>query len=151
MNDIIRLCSVSRIGWRDPHSWLALSLGPATWLLLAALLGPTADPPQPLVNPWVLVLPVVVHPLVEEILFRGYLQGWIAARSARTWGPVSQANLITSVLFATAHIVLNPGLMAALVFFPSLIFGYFRERHNGLATPILLHAWYNLGFVWIYW
>ena len=94
---------------------------------------------------------VLVLPVLEEIVFRGFLQGWIARATRRAWRGISLANLLTSVCFAAAHLLTQAMLWAALVFFPSMIFGYFRERHEGLGTPILLHAFYNAGAIWVLW
>jgi membrane protease YdiL (CAAX protease family) len=46
-----------------------------------------------------------------------------------------------------AHLINQPPLWAASVFFPSLVFGYFKDRHQTVVTPFLLHAWYNAGFL----
>jgi len=36
------------------------------------------------------------------------------------------------------------------VFFPSLVFGYFKDRTGRLTAPILLHIFYNAGFLWLF-
>jgi membrane protease YdiL (CAAX protease family) len=33
------------------------------------------------------------------------------------------------------------------VFVPSLVFGHFRERHESLVTPMLLHSFFNLTYL----
>lgn len=93
------------------------------------------------------------YPVMEEIVFRGGLQAWLASR---TWGharlgPCSLANFFTSLVFTAFHFISHPPLLAAMVFFPSLVFGFFRDltcrdATHGLAVPIVLHCWYNLIF-----
>jgi membrane protease YdiL (CAAX protease family) len=105
----------------------------------------------------------LIWPVAEELIFRGVIQGWLMERNkvqgsgfkGSEVGPsalqrqgdrasvLTRANLITSVLFAAAHLVYHSGLHAALVFFPSLVFGHFRERSGGVWAPIALHVAYN--------
>lgn len=93
----------------------------------------------------------LLYPVLEEIVFRGLIQEQLhAVLSARTFGALSVANLLTSLLFTGLHFLSHPPLWAALVFFPSLIFGYFKDRHRSLQAPILLHVFYNTGFLWLF-
>jgi membrane protease YdiL (CAAX protease family) len=137
---------------RDPLFWLALLAGPLCWLLLYLLVRPA--PPRwtwPLDAPYGYLLPVLVYPVLEEIVFRGLLQelaqGYLAGRAL---GPLSLANLLTSLVFAGFHFINHAPVWAALVFFPSLVFGFFKDRHGTLTAPILLHAFYNAGFLLIF-
>ncbi len=95
---------------------------------------------------------VAVYPLLEEIVFRGALQGWLRTFhwGAHGWGPLTYANMLTSFVFAGLHGWAHPPLMAALVLFPSLVFSYFRDRDNQLRIPIGLHGFYNGGYFWLY-
>jgi membrane protease YdiL (CAAX protease family) len=36
------------------------------------------------------------------------------------------------------------------VFFPSLVFGLFKDRTQRLLAPILLHVFYNAGYFWLF-
>jgi membrane protease YdiL (CAAX protease family) len=63
---------------------------------------------------------------------------------------ISGANLITSFLFAAAHLLHQSPLWASLVFFPSLIFGWAREKYDSIVPSIVLHSFYNAGFVWLF-
>ena len=139
------------IQWTDPVLGLALAAGPMAWTVLLFVMVPTDDWLWPLSQPWLFLMPVLVYPVLEEIVFRGVVQDWLASLSRRSWGILSLANLLTSLCFAALHLIHQPPLWAALVFFPSLIFGYFRERHDTLGTPILLHVFYNFGVVWFFW
>lgn len=130
---------------RDPLFWLALAAGPAGCLLLAMLPGVQLLPGLP--ASWLApLLAVAVYPPVEEWLFRGELQPWLAERLRAAAGPLTAANAATSAVFAGLHLIFHPPAWAAAVLLPSLVFGYFRERSGGLAAPITLHAGYNAAY-----
>lgn len=131
--------------YRDPLFWLALLAGPGACLLLAALPGVGWAPGVPPAW-WPFLLSVLVYPVVEEWLFRGELQPLIARWRAGRWGPLTLANGLTSILFAALHLFFHPPLWAVAVFLPSLIFGWFRERSDGLVAPIALHGGYNAAY-----
>jgi membrane protease YdiL (CAAX protease family) len=134
----------------DPQFLVALSAGPVTWCVLFVILNANPDWGWPLNAPLTFLLPALLYPVIEEIIFRGYLQSLLAARLDWHYGPLTLANLLTSLVFSGMHLFYNPPLWAMLVFFPSLVFGYFRERHNNLLAPILLHCFYNAGFIWLF-
>jgi len=94
------------------------------------------------------LLAAVWQPIVEELLFRGCLQGVLVRR---VWGRqtvigISIANLLTSILFIGAHIPTHPLLWALLTLFPSLLFGVLRDRSGSVVPPIALHIFYNAGY-----
>lgn len=127
---------------RDAQFYLALAAAPAVLAALAALLPP-APAPVPLGMPLVLSM-ALWQPLVEELLFRGVLQGQLERMCrARRPGGISCANCATTLLFALAHLVHHAPLWAAAVIAPSLVFGYFRDRHRQVYPAFLLHAFYN--------
>lgn len=131
----------------DRMFWAALMAALPFWGLLFWLHTPS-DPVVYLVNHiGRFVLVAVASPIVEEIFFRGALQEYLAKRiRKKSEGPVSPANIVTSVIFAALHAIVWTNFWSLLVFFPSLIYGYFKEKTGGLATPIGLHAFYNAGF-----
>lgn len=136
---------------KDPLFIIALLAGPACWLVLYVLLTPDVRWQWPLQQPGLFLLPALVYPVLEEIAFRGLLQELVRDFvSKATLGPLTLANLLTSVLFAAAHFFYHAPVWAALVFFPSLVFGFFKERTGALTAPILLHAFYNAGFLWLF-
>lgn len=92
---------------------------------------------------------VLLYPVLEELAFRGAVQSWLLSRplGAARRG-ISVANLITSVLFCAAHTIYQPILWATSTFIPSLVFGHFRERYDQVLPSVLLHGWYNLGFLY---
>ena len=95
---------------------------------------------------------VFAYPILEEIVFRGALQSALLKRSAlrRSIAGISIACVVASLVFAAAHLISQPAGWAALVFFPALAFGWARERHKTLYSPIVLHMFYNAGFIGLF-
>lgn len=126
--------------------------------LLAALLAPL------LVWPWVpawnhgvlkagllsAVVWLVSISILEEVLFRGFLQGWLLGRVS--FKPklfnLSRANWLSSLAFALAHVWAHALLWVPGYFAVGLVLGYFRERYRGILVPVLLHCYYNLGLLY---
>ena len=40
--------------------------------------------------------------------------------------------------------------LVAAVIVPSLIFGYFRDRHGNIHAAVVLHVFYNAGYLWLF-
>ncbi|MDQ3123816.1 MAG: CPBP family intramembrane metalloprotease [bacterium] len=83
---------------------------------------------------------VVLPPLAEEIIFRGYLYS-----SLRSKFNFKKATILTSILFGIAHLQFGAGApllwVAAIdTFILSYFLCYLRERTGSLWAPILLHA-----------
>lgn len=94
-----------------------------------------------------LFLAVVVYPVCEEIIFRGTIQAELQKRlkiTRKGFFHISLANLVTSLLFALIHALYFQTPLAAIVFFPSLVFGYMYEKEKHLFAPIFIHGTYNL-------
>jgi len=94
---------------------------------------------------------VLVYPVVEELLFRGVLQGELlrlTAREGRTLrlGPVSVANALATLAFVAFHTIAQPLAWALAVAVPSLVFGHLRERFASVWPAVLVHVVYNAGF-----
>lgn len=87
---------------------------------------------------------VILPPIVEEILCRGYL--FTGLRNKMKFIP---AAVITSLVFAAAHLQFGsdaPLLWVAAIdtFVLSLVLVYLREKTGRLAAPMFLHAYKNL-------
>lgn len=87
----------------------------------------------------------------EELFFRGYLQEALSqrySRKIRLFGSellsVSLAVPLTSLLFAFSHTFITFRWWHFAIFFPSLIFGWLREKTGGMIAPTLFHALSNL-------
>ena len=133
--------------YRSPIFLSGLAIGVAFWVVL-----PFLAVVEPL--PWLrmlslsFLLAVLWQPIVEELLFRGCLQGFI---SIREWGQrslvgISIANILTSVVFAGAHIATHSLPWALSTLFPSLLFGVLRDRFGSVLPSIALHIVYNAGY-----
>lgn len=134
--------------WRDSVFYIALAAGPVCWLVLTLVGLPVIGPPELLL--WLKLS--LLMPVLEEIVFRGGLQSGLVTRElfARSWSGISLANLLTSLIFAALHLFSQPPLWAALVFIPSLVFGWARDRYDSVVPCMILHATYNVGFVGLF-
>jgi len=94
---------------------------------------------------------VIMPPLVEEILARGFLYTGL-----KTKWPVWAAVVVTSALFAVAHLQFGSGApllwVAAIdTFTLSLVLIYLREKTGNLGAPIVLHMLKNfLAFLLLF-
>jgi CAAX protease family protein len=139
--------------WRDMQFLLALAAAPLAWGLMIVWMPPGAyDLGWPVLHPWRFLTLAAVSPVLEETVFRGMIQGWMLEWpwGRKGLGTISLANLLTSLLFSALHAMAHTPLWAAAAVVPSLIFGYFRERRGGLASPIALHCLYNAGYFLLY-
>jgi len=78
---------------------------------------------------------IIVAPLAEEVLFRGYLYGWLRKKM-----PIWLAMLLTSALFGFLHGQWNVGIN---VFALSLVLCSLREVTGSIWAGILLHMLKN--------
>lgn len=132
---------------KDLHFWIAVILGPVVWLALWWVAGKPAPGGIALM---VFLSSVVLYPVIEELAFRGFIQTWLSDKEIFRNTLVLQltyANIVTSFLFASFHLFNQPLIWAALIFAPSLVFGYLRDRYDAVWPSIVIHAWYNLGFL----
>ncbi len=93
---------------------------------------------------------VVVPPLVEEFMFRGFLFTGLRSKLPFAWAAV-----ITSILFASLHLAEGAGgvLWVAGIdtFVLSLFLCFLRERTGNLWAGIALHAVKNsVAFLYLY-
>lgn len=79
---------------------------------------------------------VVLAPLAEELLFRGFLQKFLE----EVWGDVTRAVLITSLFFAVIH--LSPFWMIQ-IYFLGVILGYLAWRTGSILSSFILHGLNN--------
>lgn len=91
---------------------------------------------------------IVILPCIEEFAFRGWIQGLLLKRSLgrKKIILISYANIATSMLFALAHLFHQSIYWSFLVFFPSLAFGFLREKFRSIRPSIELHILYNFVY-----
>lgn len=82
---------------------------------------------------------VLLPPIVEEFLFRGFLFGGLRTKLSFAW-----ATFITSVLFAVPHLFASSeGLLWVAgidTFILSIILCYLREKTGALWAPMAIHG-----------
>jgi membrane protease YdiL (CAAX protease family) len=137
------------VGWPpDGQLLLAMAVALPAWLLLGLTMGPAMYLPVTL---WAWASLVLVQPLLEELVFRGLLQGQaltllVRGGSPIRLGPLTLANVLVTVAFVALHLRAQPLAWALAVAVPSLVFGHLRERFNSVWPAVGLHAFYNAGF-----
>ncbi len=86
----------------------------------------------------IILTTAIVAPIVEEILFRGYLQKVLE----ESWEDITKAILVTSLFFALVH--LNP-YWVVQIYLLGFVLGYLSWRTNSIIPGIILHG-LNNGF-----
>jgi membrane protease YdiL (CAAX protease family) len=145
--------SLKNLGFRKPKfsDLIWLIVGTLVYLILVYIAltlashipGFNSNQPQSIgyqaVTVWQKILAfiglVILPPLAEEMLFRGFLYRGLASR----W-PKLLAALVTSGLFAVAHLQWNVGVD---VFVLSLVLIALYEKTNNLWVSVGLHALKN--------
>lgn len=88
------------------------------------------------------IMIVFLIPVVEETLFRGFLQ-----TSLRGFCSPGSSIAISSLIFALFHFSMSQGVnninILGSLFFLSFFLGYLRERQGNCLAPIALHSTFN--------
>ena len=146
------LADVGLITWppfiKDRLFLAALLSGAVVWAVIWFAVAPTFLIAESSLAT-IIFLAVVWHPVLEEIIFRGVVQSTLLQKA---WGKqffagLSAANWLASLLFVLAHLFFQPWMWAVLVLIPSLVYGFFRDKCASIYPCIILHAFYNGGFV----
>ena len=82
---------------------------------------------------------VLVAPIIEEFLFRGFLYSQLRRSFLKDWGAI----VVSSMVWTAIHFQYEIGILFFLFLF-GLFLGYFRIKYNSLLIPIALHAINNL-------
>jgi len=83
---------------------------------------------------WIGLAVIVLAPLIEELLYRVILQGFLQTRTSPAW-----AIGLSSVTFAAVH-----GFPNSLALLPlSVILGYVYYRRHSYLSVVVLHALFN--------
>lgn len=160
----LSLRSVWGLAWPEWQGWVSklalvfVCTVPLVYSLqwLTSLVVPAGDQFQPLLEFWmnnptiqdralVVFMAVVMAPVAEEVIFRGYLYGVASKYAGRLWGM-----LAVSLLFAGIHVHLPsmPGLFAF-----AIVLTLVYEATRSLWAAIALHAAFNslslvISLVW---
>lgn len=81
--------------------------------------------------------------IIEEIFFRGWIYPLIRKKLS-AWAAI----VITSAIFAAAHIFVAQTIFLFAVFFPGVVMTIFRERHGNIGTATVFHACGNIWAIW---
>ncbi len=146
----------TQVGFVNFHKtkyWQLLLQGGAFYLLLSIMVAalPISPPPMSPIKQLVgtgvsgitaaVLMVALIAPLMEEILFRGLLQGALQRKFS-----FLSTMLVVSVVFTAIHILSFGLYLPALgvIFIASLILCYLRQRHQSLWPPVFFHAGFNL-------
>jgi membrane protease YdiL (CAAX protease family) len=104
-----------------------------------------------LLNVFLFHLFLVAFP--EEFFFRGYLFKRFKQvfQDQKTFMGVviGKAFFLTAFLFAISHSIIVLRWWHFSIFFPALVFGWLKEKTQGLTAPILFHAFCNVFSTWV--
>jgi membrane protease YdiL (CAAX protease family) len=118
-------------------AWLAVPLGVGAYF--ATRPGPVAEGES-----WTKLataaLAVVLVAVVEEIIFRGFVQ----ASFVRVYGAVA-APVFAAVLYVIFYLGVRPGGMIAYAAILGLLLGWVVQRSHSLVAPIVAHAMANVA------
>jgi uncharacterized protein len=147
------LAALPSLPGRDPAGTLRAGLGwgllawvgstivvvAVRWLLIQLGRPPetqTAERAIAMLDPWVVVVAVVIlAPIAEELFFRGVVFNAWLREGGRRWAYVGSA-----ALFAVIHVSL---LMLVPIFLLGLALAWVYERSGNLLAPIAMHATVN--------
>ena len=128
------LLSLRSLGWASPFRllcgyifmWMvSISLEPLTALL-------PGDQSSLGSGGWLLLSAVLLAPIFEEVVFRGYIAGGLR----RAYGGVV-AWIVSALIFGAVHVIPS---VAVSAFFSGLVLSFYYLRYRSLSLVILLHA-----------
>lgn len=85
---------------------------------------------------WLLLSAVMLAPLLEEVVFRGYIAGGLRY----AYGPIV-AWVVSSLAFGLAHGFAAPAINATLC---GLVLGFYYMRYRSITLVVMLHSMNNL-------
>lgn len=105
--------------------------------------------------PWptYLLAQVILTGFPEEFFFRGYMQGvlsQIIPPRRRVFGaPFGVAQVLTALLFALSHSLVELKGWHIFIFFPGLVFGWLKEKTGTIWAGTVFHAACNAFAFWV--
>ena len=92
---------------------------------------------------------VILVALPEEIFFRGYLETKLTqvfAPKFKIWGaPFGWGVILSALVFAFSHSLIHFQWWHFSIFFPALLFSWFRQKTGTVWMGVLFHALCNLA------
>ena len=129
--------------------WVAAGLGGVAGCVGLSLAGLAHQRIRVAENWRVALLQVALGPVLEEILFRGYLMRlllWSLKGLRPPWVKSVAAVMISAAAFGAIHL-LRPGTEAvtvAVIGGVGIVYGYIRMASGSTATAAVAHAVYNV-------
>ena len=84
----------------------------------------------------------------EEVFYRGYVYNRLKKVSVKRWRIFGVDTgwylIVSSLLFALGHFLVGFNLMRLGVFFPSLVFGWLRDKTGNIYASAIFHASCNI-------
>jgi len=78
---------------------------------------------------------IIIAPIIEEFLFRGFLFSQLSRTKLGGWGSVCLSSLLWTIIHFQYEF-----LILLVLFIFGIFLGYIRMAYNSLALPIALHA-----------
>lgn len=150
--DRLRSLGLDYVRWRaaTATNWLYAVVGGILAGAAVFAIGSASRQSMGLSNDWrLVVLQVTLGPVLEELVFRGYLftlLTWSFRRLADDSGRNRLVVVATAVAFALVHMS-QPGvswLQLACITSTGTLYGWFRYRSRSVAPAAASHAAYNL-------
>jgi membrane protease YdiL (CAAX protease family) len=142
LGEILRRLGVRSFAVGEALKWTAAAVG--AYLLFAMLYSTLITPPEQEdiaagfgALPVQILLIVILAPLAEELLFRGYLFGGLREKLSR-W----PAALIAGVLFGGLHALTGLSAVPPLIFF-GVVLCLLYEKTGSVVPAIILHLLNN--------
>ena len=82
-----------------------------------------------------LISVIIIAPISEEFIFRGFLYSQLKITKLGSWGAVT----VSSLLWTVIHFQYEP-LILVILFIFGIFLGYIRMAYSSLVLPIALHA-----------
>ena len=151
--DRLRGLGFDYAGWRAAArtDWVLAAVSGALAGIIVFVIGTVSGQGMRLGDNWKLIaLQVTLGPVLEEIVFRGYLFAfliWLLSKAANDAGWHRSVVVLAAVVFAAVHLA-QPGvswLQLACITSTGTLYGWIRWRSGSTASAALSHAAYNLS------
>jgi membrane protease YdiL (CAAX protease family) len=151
--DRLRGLGLDHARWRSTaHSnWVLAAVSGILAGIIVFAIGTNSGQNMRLGDNWKLIaLQVTLGPVLEEIVFRGYLFAflmWLLARAAIDAGRDRLVVVFAAVVFALVHLA-QPGvswLQLACITSTGTLYGWIRRRSGSTVPAAVSHAAYNLA------
>jgi len=151
--DRLRGLGLDHARWRSAArtDWVLAAVSGVLAGIIVFVIGTVSGQNMRLGDNWKLIaLQVTLGPVLEEIVFRGYLFAflmWLLSKGANDAGRGRSVVVFAAVVFAAVHLA-QPGvswLQLACIASTGTLYGWIRWRSGSTAPAALSHAAYNLS------